>query len=83
MRTLASILTIMALAGCSTTHEVVVQAIPEYVIPVEPIYPTIKAGELECLSQDVADRLVERELLRKQFIKDLLTLIKVQADVSR
>ncbi len=83
MRTLAAILAITALVGCSTTHEVVVQPIPEYLIPVEPVYPTVKASELQCLSDDVSDRLVTRELLRKQFIKDLLTLMKVKSDVSR
>lgn len=69
----------LALSACAAQPEVryVAQPIP---LPTQPELPAIQSEELECLSEDVYQRLVKRELLQRHYIATLENLIKTTHD---
>jgi len=70
---LATVLT-LSLSACAT-KEIIVPPAP-LPIPSAPVYPTINAVDLQCLTDEAYTKLVERDSLRKAYIDELISIIK-------
>lgn len=49
--------------------------VPAWLIPARPMLPTVKAAELQCLADDVYERLAMRDRLRAQEADELRALL--------
>lgn len=63
----------LAASGCATRHVYVCPTLPE---PKFPTVPEIEPGELQCISDDTAESLNERELLILEWGEEQETIIK-------
>lgn len=68
------LLLVLALAGC--TPERIVYVPIELPLPAKPVLPTVKAAELECLPDDVVDRIEARDDLRRDDQDELRAIIR-------
>lgn len=74
MKSLALWLCILC-CGC-TTPQYRYSAVPSNLIPPRSTLPSIKADEVACLTDEVYRRIVERERLRAQEIRELRALLE-------
>ena len=70
----AWLLVMLGLSGCANPH-VEYRPVPIHLIPARQILPTVRAGELECLSDDAYLRLAERNRMQQQQIDELRALL--------
>jgi len=76
----AAILAIVwLLVGCAT-HSYLYQPVPAYLIPSKPELQKVKAAELACLSDDVYERLANRDRIRQQYEDELRALLEPSDD---
>lgn len=66
----ASVLLVLLISGCAS-----VRPAPSVVLPPEPTLPRITAEELSCISQDTYARLVEREMLLREYLAEIRALL--------
>lgn len=64
----------LALAGCAAP-EVRYETVPASLIPAPPVLPTVKSEQLQCLSDDAYEALAKRDLLRRQYERELRALL--------
>ena len=64
-----------ALTGCTSTPEIryITDPLP---LPARPVLPSIGAAELSCLPKDVYERVMLRDLGRRQYAEDLEAIIR-------
>lgn len=62
------------LVGCST-HSYLYRPVPAALVPQKPDLPTIRAAELQCLSDDAYLRLANRDRLQRQYAAELRALL--------
>jgi hypothetical protein len=71
---------LLLLSGCSLFQEkkpvdkLVYVTTPLYA-PARPTLPTWKGDDMECLSDEMKDKIRDRDLLRKQYAEQLETII--------
>lgn len=70
----ALLVTFLIVSGCTQPRYVLVPV--ELPLPQRPLLPTVTAGELDCLSDDVVDRIEARDDLRRQSQEELEAIIK-------
>ncbi len=63
----------LLLPGCARQPIYVTEPLP---LPVRPLLPSVYAHELDCISNDTYQRLVTRELKRRQYAETLETIIQ-------
>lgn len=66
-------MTLLSLSGCQNKTVYIRDELP---LPDAPVLPIVKRDELNCLSQDVIDRLSKRQLILYNYIHDLKLVIK-------
>jgi len=59
-------------SGCAAQPTFVTNPLP---LPVRPVLETVSDSELECLSDDAYERLVLRDMKRRQFAEELEAVI--------
>lgn len=80
MKKTLTILSILLLSGCSflspppPVDRVVYKTTP-LTLPVRPILPTWKGADLKCLPDELKKKILDRDVLRKQYIEELEAII--------
>lgn len=64
------------LVGCSAP-KIEYRSIPEYLVPPEPKYESVKSDEVMCLTDSVYERLARNFLSCKQYSEELRSLLGV------
>lgn len=76
------LLLVLLLSGCSLfsqeqkkpVEKLVYVTTPLYA-PARPVLPTWNGDDMECLSEEMKDKIRDRDLLRKQYAEQLETII--------
>jgi len=67
-------------SGCSTQPpkevEKIIYVTTPLPLPTRPVLPTLKTSDLNCLSVDIKNILMNRDIARRQYAEDLETIIK-------
>jgi hypothetical protein len=71
----------LLLSGCSLIKEQppvekLIYVTNPLTLPARPILPTWKGYEMECLTEDVKQKIRNRDLMRRQYAEELETIIK-------
>ena len=71
---------LVLLSGCSLFQEKkpiekLVYVTTPLNAPARPVLPTWKGDDMECLSEEIKDKIRDRDLLRKQYAEQLETII--------
>lgn len=69
-----ALLLVLALAGCVEPRYIRVPV--AYHVPPRPEVPTVKAEEMECLPDDVVDRIEARDDIRRESQDELEAIIR-------
>ena len=64
---------VLVIASCQSTD--VYYDEPSSPVPPEPMYPRVYSAELQCLSDNTYEKLVERDIKKSEYIKLLRNLL--------
>ncbi len=72
---------LVLLSGCALLEEKpqiekVVYVTTPLQLPARPILPTFSYDDISCVNEDVIQKIADRDLMRKQYIEQLETIIK-------
>lgn len=76
---IASVLLLLALAGCATTPVVTIPALP---VPAAPALPSIPADALACITDDTYVALVQRDATLQAYAARLRAIIEAHNRAS-
>ena len=64
----------LATAACAAP-EVRYETVPVSLIPAPPVLPAVKSEQLQCLSDEAYEALAKRDMLRRQYERELRALL--------
>lgn len=65
---------LVVLVACAAP-EVRYETVPVSLIPAPPVLPAVKSEQLQCLSDEVYEVLAKRDMLRRQYERELRALL--------
>lgn len=68
-----TVILVLALIGCTPTVEY--RAVPSWLVPNQPVVPTVRAEDLRCLSDETYLNLAERDRAAWQYVRELRALL--------